>query len=104
MEKKAFDEGKKSSFTQAKVDALNAIGFAWAKRKGQAAWSEKFEQLVEYKYKYGDCECTAVARVKLHFSKDYLTRLLFSAGNVPTKYPKNPALGRWVSTQVCRLL
>ena len=29
-----------------------------------------------------------------------ISLLLYDIGEVPTKYPANPALGRWVSTQV----
>ncbi|CAB9514981.1 helicase [Seminavis robusta] len=74
MEKKSFDEGKRTSMTNRKIAALNNLGFVWAKRKGQAAWEEKFRELLAYKRIHGNCE-------------------------VPTKYSANPALGRWVSTQ-----
>jgi hypothetical protein len=74
MEKKALDEGLKSSMTDDKEQALEEVGFVWAKRKGQASWDEKYKELQEYSRRNGDC-------------------------NVPTKYANNPALGRWVSTQ-----
>jgi hypothetical protein len=74
MEKKAMDEGGKSSMTDDKEQALEEVGFVWAKRKGQASWDEKFKDLRRYYQRNGDC-------------------------NVPTKYANNPALGRWVSTQ-----
>jgi hypothetical protein len=74
MEKKALDEGLKSSMTDDKEQALEEVGFVWAKRKGQASWDEKYMELREYCQRNGDC-------------------------NVPTKYANNPALGRWVSTQ-----
>lgn len=74
MEKKALDEGLKSSMTDDKEQALELVGFVWAKRKGQASWDEKFQELRVYCQRNGDC-------------------------NVPTKYANNPALGRWVSTQ-----
>jgi hypothetical protein len=74
MEKKAWEEGLKSSMTDDKEQALEEVGFVWAKRKGQASWDEKYTELREYCQRNGDC-------------------------NVPTKYPDNPALGRWVSTQ-----
>ena len=57
-----------------RLSALQSIGFVWAKRKGQATWYTKYKQLLEYKDTFGDCL-------------------------IPTKYTKNPALGRWVSTQ-----
>jgi len=74
-EYKLFKEGKKSSMTQERINALESVGFIWAKRrKGQPTWDLKFEELTAYRQEHGDCL-------------------------VPTKYAENPALGRWVSTQ-----
>lgn len=72
MEKKFMDEGSKSSMTRFKLDALESIGFTWAKRKGQPSWDTRYAQLKEYHAQHGHCR-------------------------VPTKYQQNPALGRWVS-------
>ena len=44
--------------TDRRVDLLQAIGFEWAKPKGQAAWEEKFEELVKYKKQHGNCTCS----------------------------------------------
>eukprot|EP00535_Pseudo-nitzschia_heimii_P007334 CAMPEP_0197179274 /NCGR_PEP_ID=MMETSP1423-20130617/4287_1 /TAXON_ID=476441 /ORGANISM="Pseudo-nitzschia heimii, Strain UNC1101" /LENGTH=511 /DNA_ID=CAMNT_0042629165 /DNA_START=407 /DNA_END=1942 /DNA_ORIENTATION=- len=74
MEKKAFDERKPSSLTADKIQLLEDAGFVWAKRKGQAAWEDKFRELQDFQQKNGHC-------------------------NVPTKNKANRALGRWVSTQ-----
>lgn len=74
MEYKLLMDGHKSSMTEERLQALASIGFTWAKRKGQATWDAKFEQLKEYKALHGDCL-------------------------IPTKYSKDLALGRWVSTQ-----
>eukprot|EP00547_Thalassionema_nitzschioides_P003991 CAMPEP_0194204362 /NCGR_PEP_ID=MMETSP0156-20130528/3909_1 /TAXON_ID=33649 /ORGANISM="Thalassionema nitzschioides, Strain L26-B" /LENGTH=379 /DNA_ID=CAMNT_0038930357 /DNA_START=146 /DNA_END=1285 /DNA_ORIENTATION=+ len=74
MEMKFRMEGKKSSLTQDKIDALKTIGFVWARSKGQKAWDQKYKELMDYKAEFGNCL-------------------------VPTKYEKMPALGRWVSTQ-----
>mmetsp|Transcript_29296 Transcript_29296/g.64594 ORF Transcript_29296/g.64594 Transcript_29296/m.64594 type:complete len:559 (+) Transcript_29296:454-2130(+) len=74
MEYKLFQEGKKSSMTLERIQKLESIGFVWAKRKGPEAWETKFRELVLYKEEHGDCL-------------------------VPTKYTRNKALGRWVSTQ-----
>lgn len=74
MEYKLLQDGEKSSMTPERLSALRSIGFVWAKRKGQATWDAKFKQLQEYKAIHGDCL-------------------------IPTKYSKDPALGRWVSTQ-----
>jgi len=74
-EYKLFKEGKKSSMTKERIQALEAVGFIWAKRrKGQPTWDLKFDELTDYRQEHGDCL-------------------------VPTKYAENPALGRWVSTQ-----
>jgi len=74
MEYKLLQDGEKSSMTPERLSALTSIGFVWAKRKGQATWDAKYKQLQEYKSRHGDCL-------------------------IPTKYAKDPALGRWVSTQ-----
>lgn len=74
MEKKYMDEGKRSSMTRKKVQKLENIGFQWGQRKGQHRWSIRYIELRAYHEQFGDCE-------------------------VPTKYIKNLALGRWVSTQ-----
>ena len=74
MEYKLLQDNDKSSMTPERLAALQSIGFVWAKRKGQATWDAKYKQLQEYKSQYGDCL-------------------------IPTKYAKDPALGRWVSTQ-----
>jgi len=72
-QKKFLDDGKTSYMTSHKIVALESIGFRWAKPKGQASWDERFEELCQYHEEYGHC-------------------------NVPTKWTKNSALGRFVST------
>ena len=74
MEKKRFDNGERSALTQTKINALEDIGFVWAKEKGDTLWEQKFADLVRYRDAHGHC-------------------------NVPTKYKEDTALGRWVSTQ-----
>jgi Helicase associated domain len=74
MEKKFLDEGKRTSMTLDKVANLESIDFAWAKRKGDHSWMEKYQELKRYKERHGNCD-------------------------VPTKYAPSPSLGRWVSTQ-----
>ena len=69
-----MDDGKQSSMTEDRMNALERLGFAWAKRKGDFAWNERFEELEEFKNQHAHV-------------------------NVPTKYEANKALGRWVSTQ-----
>lgn len=74
MEKKRFDEGERSFLCKEKIAAMEEIGFVWAKQKGSTLWEEKFADLKRYYNQHGHC-------------------------NVPTKYKKDTALGRWVSTQ-----
>lgn len=69
-----MDEDKRTSMTAKKVQALESIGFTWAKRKGDASWMCKYNELQAFVEQFGTCD-------------------------VPTKYAPNPALGRWVSTQ-----
>ena len=76
MEKKHFDDDEKRStaLTQEKIDALEDIGFTWARQKGDKLWEDKFRDLQDYARRHGNC-------------------------NVPTKFRSDTALGRWVSTQ-----
>jgi Helicase associated domain len=100
MEKKAFEENKKTSMTERKIQVLERIGFEWAKRKGQAAWDEKFQELLEYKRIHGNCELRISCSANVQRSASASLRVdLLSKGDVPTKCRDNQALGRWVSTQ-----
>ena len=74
MEKKFLDDDRKTSMTPERKALLEKIGFQWAKRKGNHSWYEKYNELIEYKRIFGNCD-------------------------VATKFGPNPALGRWVSTQ-----
>jgi hypothetical protein len=74
MEHKNRSEGKNSSLNDVRLRRLQDAGFKWAKRKGQASWDTKFNELLAYRAEHGNC-------------------------HVPTKYRENTALGRWVSTQ-----
>jgi len=74
MEKKFLDDGSKTSMTKERKALLESVGFQWAKRKGNHSWYEKYNELIEYKNRFGNCD-------------------------VATKFGPNPALGRWVSTQ-----
>ena len=47
---------KNSSLTDEKIQLLEDAGFVWAKRKGQAAWEEKFRELQLYLEKHGHCK------------------------------------------------
>jgi hypothetical protein len=56
MMKKDLDAGKKCGITLEKVRLLEKAGFIWAKRKGQAAWEEKFGELQQFQTQNGHCK------------------------------------------------
>eukprot|EP00977_Amphora_coffeiformis_P009632 scaffold2219_cov177-Amphora_coffeaeformis.AAC.8 len=75
MQKKLYEDGKKTTYlNDEKIQALENIGFDWGKRKGDALWDEKFQELLQFKETFGHC-------------------------HVPIKWSENRILGRWVSTQ-----
>ena len=65
-------EGKPSTMTDDRVEALEEHGFIWGSRG--AAWQERWNELVKYQGMYGDC-------------------------NVPSSYASNPSLATWVKCQ-----
>lgn len=76
---KLYCEGKKSSMTEKRIAALVSIEFEFGNdnRKNvdkETRWNERFQELIQYKNKYGDC-------------------------NVSNKFQKNQELARWVSGQ-----
>lgn len=76
-EKAKWEDGKDSQMSDLKMRLLESVGFKWAKRKGSISWNERYNQLVAYKEKEGDC-------------------------NVPTRSSDSSeikVLGRWVTSQ-----
>ena len=69
-QRRAYTAG---SLAQDRIDRLSSIGFKWAMKEGgpTVPWETRFDELVQYKAKHGDCD-------------------------VPTKQGK---LGCWVCTQ-----
>ena len=67
---------RKETMTEERKKRLNCIGFTWKVREAYiiVSWEVRFEQLVEYKRVYGNC-------------------------NVPQRYKANKQLGEWVGTQ-----
>ena len=65
--------------TAERIRALDGIGFDWGTSKTEwtSTWSERFEQLLEFKLQLGHCL-------------------------VPPGYAANPMLAKWVSTQRSR--
>lgn len=74
FEKRTFDKGEPSKLTPFRIKLLESAGFVWAKKKGQHAWEEQFQNMLAFKRRHGHV-------------------------NVPTKSSEQRALGRWVSTQ-----
>lgn len=62
-----------TSMTKERIRLLKRIGFEW-RLKDEYEWKRKFEELQLYKSQHGDCR-------------------------VPSRYPANVALGRWVRRQ-----
>ena len=69
---KAKLEGKHSTLTHARQEALEKLGFVWDSRR--AAWEERFNELLAFRNKNGHC-------------------------NVPTNFKENPKLSTWVKCQ-----
>lgn len=114
MEKKQLDYGEKTALTPFRVKLLEQVGFVWAKKKGEHAWQQRFDELVEYRRQHGHCKFNSTAFLFLLVcfmsSADLLlrgclphspihSRARWHPGNVPTKNSSQKALGRWVSTQ-----
>jgi len=67
-----FQQGKQSSMTSERIEILENIGFVWDSH--EAAWQERLKELLDFKKKHGTCA-------------------------VPSKFPSNPQLSRWVKCQ-----
>ncbi|KAL3933402.1 MAG: hypothetical protein SGBAC_010415 [Bacillariaceae sp.] len=65
-------EQKQSSMSDARQQKLEDVGFVWDLQT--MVWQERYNELVEYKKKYGNC-------------------------NVPSRFQENPPLGMWVKSQ-----
>lgn len=96
MEKKFMDQGKRTSMTPHKVRALEAIGFTWAKLKGQASWDAKFEELQVYHHEYGNCNVPTKYRLN---RKSVSVIRYMRCERDSLAFVRTAALGRWVSTQ-----
>ena len=63
-----------SKLTEERFEKLQAVKLETSIRNTAATWMDRFNELKEYKEKYGHC-------------------------NVPQKWKENPSLGRWVDNQ-----
>jgi len=70
---KAYKAGKSSQLTKERRDKLQSLGFTWQVRN-RPEWEQRFQELLEYKEKHGDCK-------------------------VPQNLRDNKALGKWVAKQ-----
>ena len=43
------------SLAQDRIDRLNSVDFKWAQREAAVPWESRFNELVQYKAKHGDC-------------------------------------------------
>ena len=70
-------EKKPTPMCKYRIDLLEAVGFEWRLAPEQKTpWEDRFAALDEFRKENDHC-------------------------NVPQAYPKNVALGKWVSKQVC---
>lgn len=69
---KLKQEGKRSTLSDERVEALENIGFVWDSHR--AVWDERFNELIDYKRINGNC-------------------------NVPSRYTENRQLAVWVKRQ-----
>jgi len=73
-EYKKFKDNKKSYMTPERIEKLESIGFEWECEDYESVWNKRFNELKEYKEKYGRT-------------------------NVPQNFKDNKQLGTWVHTQ-----
>lgn len=71
---KKFQSGLSSNMTQEKIHQLEEIGFVWNIRQGRTPWAARFEELMQYKERYGHC-------------------------NVSKEWMENQKLAAWVTKQ-----
>jgi Helicase associated domain len=67
----------KPCLSEDRIAKLEAIGFQWRVAKPAVGWDRRYQQLLEYKEKHGDC-------------------------NVPQSYLPDKPFGRWVMKQRCQ--
>ena len=71
---KKLKEGSPSQITEERIKDLEKLGFDWSHRKLNNKWQERYEELIEFKQKYGHCD-------------------------VPRKNDENKKLATWVNSQ-----
>lgn len=86
-----YKKGIKSTLNKSRVKKLDSIGFDWTREGGEndlrkirtgalhhrndpEIWNRRFQELVDYKKRFGD-------------------------SNIPKEWPENKSLGAWVATQ-----
>jgi len=43
-------------FSTDRLQALEEVGFVWARRKGQPSWDNRYDELLVYRQQHGNCE------------------------------------------------
>lgn len=93
-EKTHRDDNKPTQMTFRKMQALEHVGFEWAKPKGQASWMAHYNELVEFRRLHG--HCNAPTRI-------LEGRRSGGGGGTVEKYAMPPdrlkSLGRWITEQ-----
>ena len=51
----AYLNDSRGSLAQDRVDRLDSIGFKWSLKGKETPWETRFDELVQYKAKHGDC-------------------------------------------------
>eukprot|EP00526_Cylindrotheca_closterium_P012864 CAMPEP_0113622840 /NCGR_PEP_ID=MMETSP0017_2-20120614/11724_1 /TAXON_ID=2856 /ORGANISM="Cylindrotheca closterium" /LENGTH=453 /DNA_ID=CAMNT_0000532721 /DNA_START=18 /DNA_END=1379 /DNA_ORIENTATION=+ /assembly_acc=CAM_ASM_000147 len=69
---KLRQEGKKSTMTDARIEELEKLGFAW--NQNEAIWKKRIQELQDYRKEHGHC-------------------------NVPRNYSQNIELAKWIDSQ-----
>jgi Helicase associated domain len=69
-----FEANRRSSMTSRRVDLLDSVGFDWGTRRGDAAWTNRYNELAEFFRREGH-------------------------SNYPTRTGPNRRLGRFVTEQ-----
>jgi len=110
-QKKQKTQGQPTQLTDDREQLLESLGFAWQVRN-RPEWENRYEELVEYKKKYGEyvhcflrvdeCMCSVfllVGYVYLIFPLSLILLLICCSCKVPQHFKPNKALGKWVAKQ-----
>ena len=63
------------SLSQDGIDRLNSIGFKWSLKGKRTPWETRFNELVQYKAKHGDCNVPVMSQGQLGYWVDTQRKL-----------------------------